>query len=337
MTGSAQTPPIANQASPRFDIVVLNCGLIDLFLDNFHKLQNFDPTRDRIVVQDCSKDGAAQRQLVENFARERGWELGGPQVVFHTRENWGIDQGSRIDLLSSMHDYGARAPYVWQFQEHFLDTTSSYCRYPANVEVLGGLMKEDILPDDLSIDLDQCERAFADPEVSVVYAARQGLRIFEHTDGRSWFFSDGANLAFRTSTALSVFPRSQLDDYRLVFDASYRWAGFFEFEFGRCLSVGAWFDLATGRSFRDWAEVQAVERETGKKFGLPVDPRFVSWVDRYHRRLPRVRALPASVRKAMLKSTFVAAGAFQTHVFFPLRSKLKARGFDTPHWLRKIW
>ena len=320
----------------RFDILVLNFERIQLFFDNFHKLRNYDPARDRIVVLDCSRDGARERALTGAFARSQGWQLGGPHIVFATRENWGIDQGARLDYLSYLQRGSSLPRFVWQFQEHYLDNTSDYSRWSSGE--LAGQTKEDTIPDGVTVDLDQCERAFADPEVSVVFANRNGVGIFPHADGREWFFADGANLGFRTSAALAAFDQRLLDSYRLVFDASYRWCLFIEFEFARRLGNGAWFDLVRDRGYRDVAalrraEPAQVERRVGDMKRRDHSPAF----ERYERRVQLVLSMPEVVRGALLASLFPAIGMLQREVVQRIRTVMLSNQLSPPRWLRHIW
>ena len=229
------------------------------------------------------------------------------------------------------------APFVWQFQEHYLDNTSAYSRWGVGSGNPVGTVKGDVLPDGADIDLDLCEQAFANPEVSGVFAARSGIGVFSHPDGREWFFADGANFGFRTSVARAAFTPELLDDYRLVFDGSYRWCQYIEFEFSRRLSSGSWFDLMRKRAFRDAAEVREAEQQSGQSLSTHATPKDARVISRYEARIERVRRLPQEVRKALLATSFHAFGVFQSRVFLPLRAKLLARGIDSPSWFRELW
>src|ERR1041384_8378559 len=86
----------------RFHVVVFNFERIGSFLENFETIHNFKPDRDRLIVLDCSKNHAAQKQLVAEFARRRNWTMG-QEVKVIRRRNWGIDQGARIDYIAGLH------------------------------------------------------------------------------------------------------------------------------------------------------------------------------------------------------------------------------------------
>ncbi|HEX5964719.1 MAG TPA: hypothetical protein VFY51_02270, partial [Pyrinomonadaceae bacterium] len=77
----------------RFDIVVFNFEHIVSLVDYFDKIRNFRPDRDRLLVLDCSINHASEKQRVEEFARQRGWNFG-KEVQVIKRKNWGIDQGA---------------------------------------------------------------------------------------------------------------------------------------------------------------------------------------------------------------------------------------------------
>ncbi|HET9958909.1 MAG TPA: hypothetical protein VFQ61_30675, partial [Polyangiaceae bacterium] len=321
----------------RFDILVLNFERINLFLENFHKLRNFDPERDRIVISDCSNNAGRERERVARFANERGWILGGPQITLSRRPNWGLAEGARIDYFTQLLRDDTVAPYVWQFQEHYLDTTSDYSRWPASDRARAGQVKADILPDGMVIDLDICEQAFSNPDVAVLCAPRCGLGIFSHPDGREWLYADGANFGFRTSVARRVLSNQLLDDYRLTFDASYRWAIFMEFEYSRLFSEGAWFDLVHEMAFRDVAEVRAAEQQLGKPISTIAEESSARRHQRYERRARLVNKFPELLRQGLLATHFKALGIAQTKLIGPSRAKLLAMNIDSPQWFRDVW
>jgi hypothetical protein len=319
----------------RFDILILNFERVQLFFDNFHKLRNFDPGKDRIVVLDCSRNRARERELTETFARSHGWQLGGPEIIFVSRENWGIDQGARVDYLSYLGRGSALPRFVWQFQEHFLDNTSDYSRWGSGE--LAGKIKQDTIPDGTDIDLDSCEGAFEDPRVSVVFANRDDVGVFLHPDGREWFFTDGANLGFRTSAALAAFDQSLLDSYRLVFDASYRWCLYIEFDFCRRLGAGAWFDVGRGRTWRDVAELRAAALAALRPMANIANPSFVPAFDRYEHRLRKIQRAPRAIRQALLATWFPCMGLTQREVVQRIRAVMITKQISPPKWLKYVW
>jgi hypothetical protein len=95
--------------------------------------------------------------------------------------------------------------------------------------------------------------------------------------------------------------------------------------------------LVRERKFRNVAELRAAEQADGDCLSLTAGPEFIGVLDRYERRMRRVRALPTVVRQALLASVFPAVGTFQSRVFLPLRAKLLRRNIDSPRWLRRLW
>ena len=142
----------------RFHVVVFNFERIGSFLDNFDKIRNFRPDRDRLIVLDCSLNHASQKQLVAEFAQKRNWTLGKELKVIQ-RKNWGIDQGARIDYFAALQKTKNAPKFIWQFQEHYLDLESPWSIWPADTPKIGGRLKEDTIPDGVELDLDLCEHS----------------------------------------------------------------------------------------------------------------------------------------------------------------------------------
>lgn len=237
----------------RFHLVVFNYERISLFLDNFDKIRNFDPEQDKIYILDCSSNHKKEQKKVANFLKEKGWELN-KQVHYILRRNWGIDQGARIDYFGLLIDNYFDSPpkYIWQFQEHYLDLTSPASRYPLEFPTIGGQIKADVSPENLIIDLDECEKIYEqDPAVALLYAARLKMILFSHQNGREWFYANGGNYFIRTSYALQVYERNLLDSYKMIFDGKSDWTLFVEMDQGYRLTQKEvkWYDLVTGYSF----------------------------------------------------------------------------------------
>jgi hypothetical protein len=247
----------------RFHIVVFNFEHIVSLTDHFDKIRNFRPDRDQLLVLDCSINHAAEKQRVEEFARKRGWNFG-KEVQVIKRKNWGIDQGARVDYLSWQHESADRPRYIWQFQEHYLDLQSPWSIWQADSPMPAGEIKNDTIPDNLVIDLDECERIYENnPNVAVIYADRGKLGIFNHEGGTDWFYAGGANFSVRTSDALQAFRPDVLDSYRCIYDGTYHWALFMELDIGRQLTRAdrEWHDLVTHHQFSNAASLKKLEAE----------------------------------------------------------------------------
>jgi hypothetical protein len=249
----------------RFHIVVFNYERICSFLDNFDKINNFDPAQDKIFILDCSRNHKLQQQKVIEFSHQKGWNLG-EQIHFVRRKNWGIDQGGRVDYL--LHHSESKPKYIWQFQEHYLDLDSPWSIFALgtlNIDGrdLGGEIKGDVIPSELIIDLNGCEKIYETyPEVSIIYADRSKIGICPYSD-REFFYIDGANFSIRTSYALECFDLSLLENLKLIYDSSYDWALFMEFTIGYQLTQKgrAFFDLVTLYHFNNPEQLKQLENK----------------------------------------------------------------------------
>lgn len=309
----------------RFHIVVFNYERISSFLDNFDKITNFDPGRDEIYVLDCSVNQAVQKQALVDFANEKGWQLGG-QVHFVARKNWGIDEGARVDYFGLLHNKSIRRPkYIWQFQEHYLDLSSEWSWWPVptiNVDGrdLGGQLKGDTIPDGLSIDLDMCEEIYeTHPEVSMIYADRLEIGVFPYTD-IPWFYVDGANFSVRTSYALQVFDRNVLENCRSIYDGTYRWALFMEFNNGHQLTMGGaeWYDLVNHLHFNNLQSLRELEQERNLCLHQVAEEFYDSLYKKYERKYLR-----AANAHLLVKRLLRALLVFQPVIYPRAKSYLK--------------
>ena len=304
----------------RFHVVVLNFERISSFLDNADKIQNFRSDRDRLIVLDCSINHAAQKQAVADFARKRGWIA---RVV--QRKNWGIDQGARIDYFTALRKMRRPPKFIWQFQEHYLDLKSPWSIWPSEMPKIGGHLKEDTVPDDFQIDLDQCERIYEEhAEVSVLYADRAKLGIFTHDDGNEWFYADGANFSVRSRDVLDLFSPDVLSTYKSIYDGSYQWTLFMEMDICRRLTRRGrkWYDLVTGEQFADPNGLRKIESE--KQVSLHQDAEsFYSGLYRgYENRFADF------IDKSDLRRT---VHTLQSSMYLGLRSSKLGQG------LRRLW
>ena len=288
-----------DQGAIRFDIVVFNYEHIVSLVDHFDKIRNFRPDRDRLLVLDCSINHAAEKQRVEEFARRRGWNFG-KEVRVIKRKNWGIDQGARVDYFSWLHRATNRPRYIWQFQEHYLDLVSPWSIWQEDSPMPTGEIKNDTIPDNLVIDLDECERIYeSNPNAAVVYADRGKLGIFSHEDGTEWFYAGGANFCVRTSDALGAFPSEVLESYRAVYDGTYEWALFMELDIGRQLTCEyrEWHDLVTHHEFSSASSLRKLETEKQTAMHQSAEPFYTGIYGKYEKRFNDVLGENKSWRK----------------------------------------
>ena len=272
-----------DEEAVRFHIVVFNFERIRSFISNFHKIKNFKPDRDRVLILDCSSNHASEISLLAEFARIHKWTLGKELKVLR-RKNWGIDQGARIDYFTALRNLKHPPQYIWQFQEHYLDLDSSWSIWPSEMPELGGQLKADTIPDGIDLDLDHCERIYlGDKGTSVIYADRKKLGIFTHQDGREWFYADGANFSVRTRDALEIFQLPLLSTYKSIYDGSYEWTLFMEMEFGKRLTRphSGWHDLATGELLITPEGVRQNEKRKGITLHQSAEPFYRPLYSKY--------------------------------------------------------
>lgn len=283
----------------RFDIVVFNFEHVVSLIDHFDKIRNFRPDRDRLLVLDCSLNHAAEKQRVEEFARRRGWNFG-KEVQVIERKNWGIDQGARVDYLSCLHEATSRPRYIWQFQEHYLDLVSPWSIWQEDSSMPAGEIKNDTIPDNLEIDLDECERIYeSDPNLSVIYADRGKLGVFSHENGSEWFYAGGANFSARSADALQAFRPDILDSYRAIYDGTYQWALFMELDIGRQLTRAGreWHDLLTHHQFSDASALRKLEAEKQISLHQSAEPFYTGIYGKYETRFKSVLSESPALRK----------------------------------------
>jgi len=300
----------------RFDIVVFNFERIISFLENFHRIKNFRPGEDRLLILDCSVNFRAEREKVIEFANSRGWSVG-KEIQFVRRRNWGIDQGGRVDYLAGLTRATDLPQYIWQFQEHYLDLYSDWSKWPAISGEVSGRLKEDTIPDNFFLDLDLCERIYEeDPSVAVLYADRAKLGVFRHADGKETFFADGANFSVRTRSAAEAFPENVVDAYQAIYDGTYEWALFMELDLCARLTGEdrLWHDLVTHQQFDSVAALKAREDESGTTLHQSSEPFYGDLFAKYEARLIAVLSERQSWRKihSFVSLRFVAARSSKT-------------------------
>ncbi|HEU4765949.1 MAG TPA: hypothetical protein VFS77_01205 [Pyrinomonadaceae bacterium] len=298
----------------RFHVVVFNFERIASFLDHSDKLQNFRPDRDRLIVLDCSNNHSAQRQAALDSAQRRGWKV---KVI--QRRNWGIDQGARVDYFAALRKMQTPPRFIWQFQEHYLDLESRWSIWPKDHPEFAGQVKQDVIPDGLSIDLDRCEKIYEqDPAVSVLYADRAKLGIFTHDDGNEWFYADGANFSARTSDVLEVFQPDVLSTYKSIFDGSYNWTLFMEMDICRRLTRPGkrWYDLVTDNYFANPEDLRQIETKKNVALHQDAEPFYSGLYRTYQDRFAGL------IDKSNLRRT---VQTLQSSIYLGLRAKIKGQ------------
>ena len=297
----------------RFHIIVFNFERIRSFLDNFGKISNFRRGSDRLFVYDCSDKGAVEHLFVKKFCDQYGLSFGEDLTIVQ-RQNWGIDQGARIDYLLDIHSTAPQSEYIWQFQDHYLDLDSDWSRWPSGTlnvdgEDFSGQIKGDCIPDNLEIDLDACERILRDSEVKIIYADRLNIAYFPY-ETRGFFCIDGANFCCVTEYLLRCLDKASVERCRDIYDGTYEWSLFFEFFVGKCLSNsgGKFYDLVSKTCFVSIDELIHNELNGGEKIY-----RFseLFYTNLYHRYLLRYADNEFRTRK--IENNNVAVSAVKVH------------------------
>src|SRR5262245_13148982 len=131
----------------RFNILVLNYQRLHSFLNNFDRISGFDRLWDKITILSCSPS-KEERQQVEAFSEKHYL-----QATYLTRRNFGIDQSARIEYFGGQVEGLRRvldAEYIFQFQDHYLDTEATYSRWGPE---LNCRIKGDVVPENVTFDL----------------------------------------------------------------------------------------------------------------------------------------------------------------------------------------
>lgn len=163
-----------------------------------------------------------------------------------------------------------------------------------------GEIKNDTIPDNLEIDLDECERVYVNnADVSVIYADRGKLGIYSHQDGSESFYAGGANFSVRTSDALKSFRPEILDSYRAIYDGTYQWALFMELDIGRQLTREGrqWHDLVTRNEISNAASLRKLEAEKQISMHQSAEPFYSEIYGKYEKRFKSALATSATRRK----------------------------------------
>jgi hypothetical protein len=229
----------------RFDICVWNYKRLDLFLNNWDRVRNFRPERDRLTVASCSPS-AEESDLIRSFEQRAG--VGVRCLV---RENRGIDQLARCDYFTgrvgSFEDNLAYA-YIFQMQEHYFDTESSASRWER------GSSKSDTVPDGQVFDLDRMEALAVEHDLHGFFADRANPCYVE-VDGRRYVAPCGGNFVIRTDLVADASAQETFGHMIRTCDDTYSWAVYAEFKWGPVFfhEGRRFWDLKRDRLFDSWS------------------------------------------------------------------------------------
>jgi hypothetical protein len=269
----------------RFDVVVFNYERLGSFLGNFHRIQAFDPARDRITIVSCSPS-TGEAEEVREFER-----AGGLSVRYLTRENRGIDQLARAEYFTGAVgrlDENLSYAYIFQMQDHYLDPEGPGSRWGPDLD-FG--MKGDVVPDGVFFDLDAMEDLARKHDLAGFFCDRNDPS-FITLEGQRYVAPSGGN--FVIGTDLVAEPDVQAACRRLidVCDDTYAWAVYAEFSWGPIF-------FHEGRRFYDLKRKRLFERWESEDFYRPPDD-----VPKLKRRFEG-----PPVRRAMIRTVARARGA----------------------------
>jgi hypothetical protein len=279
----------------RFDICVWNFRRLELFLDNFERIQRFDRERDRLTVVSCSPS-AEEAELLRRFEARTG-----TGVRYLTRENRGIDQLARCDYFTGRVgslDENLSYAYIFQMQEHYLDTESSASRWGPEFD---GALKSDTVPDDLVFDLDRMEGLAVQHDLHGFFADRANPCYVE-VDGRRYIAPCGGNFVIRTDLVADASAQEAFQHLIRTCDDTYSWAVYAEFKWGPIF-------FHEGRRFWDLKRDRLYDSWSRDEFYLAPDD-YPALMRRYERALAlqrlgagyrRGRAYLAHVGKSVLR------------------------------------
>lgn len=255
----------------RFHIVVQNYTKLKSLIDNFFRVESFDPLRDKVYIFDCSPAEHWQTELSNaNRLTEHGLKWN-ENLFFVRRRNWGVNHGAQLDYFRCLLDGRIPIPEYSAFvQEHYFD--------------LQNYVKEDTIPEGVHYDLNEIQRRFeSDPEIGCVFYARKGIRIcLSNPDpkvndffgdasellenaAKRCFCTDGGNLIVRPELYLNWFRKNP--QFLTKGNGSYGFSHVWETRLGKILydQKIKWTDMYRNVTYRTIEEVLSLEQSRNEK------------------------------------------------------------------------
>jgi hypothetical protein len=246
--------------SLRFDIVVFNFRRLELFTNNFDRIRNFDRLRDRVTIVSASPS-PAEADHIERFEEQQRLK-----VRYLTRHNRGYAELARAEYFTGVVgslEQNLSHEYLFQMQDHYLDTESAASRYSPEVgerlrRATGNLeydfsVKEDVVPDDAVFDLSKIEHLAHAYDVKAFFYDRANPCFFSFGEER--FVSPcGANFVIRSRDVDDETVQKACRDLIRSCDGTYDWSLYAESVWGMTFfqEGGRYYDLKRNRLFRTW-------------------------------------------------------------------------------------
>ena len=209
----------------RFNILVLNYKRLHSFLNNFDKISGFDRLRDKITILSCSPS-TEERQQVKAFSEK--YHL---QATYLTRRNFGIDQCARVEYFSGkIEDFREvlHTEYIFQFQEHYLDTEAAYSRWGPE---LNCRIKGDVVPGNVIFALHSLHDILRSNEIAAAFCDRNNPCWFQR-NGVTHIAPNGGNYVLNTRQLEDKNIQTELARMYRRCDNTYQWALYAEFKWG---------------------------------------------------------------------------------------------------------
>jgi hypothetical protein len=248
----------------RFNILVLNYKRLHSFFNNFDKIRAFDPLQDKITILSCSPD-TKERQQVEAFAEK--YQL---PVTYLTRQNFGIDQCARVEYFSGqIEDLREilNTEYIFQFQDHYLDTDASYSKWEPDNKwgpELNGSIKGDVVPENVIFDLNSLNEILRSNKIAAAFCDRNTPCWFQR-NGRTHIAPNGGNYVLHTKQLEDKNVQTELARMYRRCDNTYRWAIYAEFKWGELF-------FNEGNTYYDIKRDKVYAKFSKEKFYVSPDP-----------------------------------------------------------------
>jgi hypothetical protein len=242
-------PTGRNLGPRRFDVVVMNFKRLELFLSNFGKIRNYDRSRDRITIVSASPSPSELRQIRE-FEDDSGLS-----VRYLTRRNRGDGELPRAQYytgaIGNLEENLSYA-YIFQMQDHYLDTTSAASRWGPELEFR---IKGDVVPDGVFFDLDRMETLARQYDLKGFFCDRNNP-CFISMEGRRFVAPSGGNYVIRTSNVRGESVQGACRRLIRLCDDSPDWNLYAEFMWGPIFFQEGerFYDLKRSRLFEAWDE-----------------------------------------------------------------------------------
>jgi len=152
-------------------------------------------------------------------------------VTYLTRENFGIDQGARVEYFGGKIEDLREVldtEYIFQFQDHYLDTEAEYSRWGPE---LNFRTKGDVVPENIIFDLNTLHDVLISNEIAAAFCDRNNPCWFQR-NGVTHIAPNGGNYILHTKQLEDKNVQRELARMYRSCDNTYQWAVYAEFKWG---------------------------------------------------------------------------------------------------------